>query len=142
MLTTMSTRGTDRRRGQGAELSGSVNDLEHLAAGLFAIAERTTERLTIRQMLAFSIVAYTHARGGDITMSEIRAMTDGTVGQALERTFGVFLEPTRHYPDALGWVYQDPDPADRRKKYLRLTAEGERAAASIIADFRAGVLDD
>ncbi len=53
------------------------------------------------------------------------------LGRSIERTFGLFMEPTKQNPDGLGWVTQEMDPEDRRKKYPKLTDKGREAVTKI-----------
>ena len=88
-------------------------------------------------MLAFCVVARAHIRNQSITMAELMTSVGDDergspiLGRSIERTFGLFMEPSKHNPDGLGWVTQQLDEDDRRKKYLKLTDLGARAVELI-----------
>lgn len=124
-----------------ARLTAFAGDFEHLAAALFALAERAPARLTLRQSLAFSIICYSNAMGRVITMKDLRELTDGVIGQSIEKSIQQFFTPSRDYPDGLGWLEQEADPDDRRKKYLRLTPQGSDCAKAIIESLKEGSLN-
>lgn len=42
----------------------------------------------------------------------------------LNKSYQMFLPPSPKDKEALGWVQQQPDESDGRKKYLVLTEEG------------------
>ncbi|PZR35798.1 MAG: hypothetical protein DI526_05785 [Caulobacter segnis] len=86
------------------------------------------------------MVAMHHIRNQSITMADLVQMGGDDergsplLGRSLERTFGLFLEPSKVHPDALSWVGQEVDPDDRRRKYLKLSKLGETAVAKILGD--------
>ncbi len=116
---------------------GGATMLESFAGFLLAMTSITPPRASARQMLAFCIVARANIRNESINLADL--MTAGgddgdgkaILGRSIERTFGLFMEPTRQNPDGLGWVTQELDPDDRRKKYLKLTERGWEAVATI-----------
>lgn len=105
-------------------LPGSAAAFGHLAAAVQVVAEAAPARMSIRQVLAFTIVAYANAMGRRITLSEVRELAGDALGQGIERSIAGFFAPTKREPDALGWLEQEPDEDDRRKKYLVLTERG------------------
>ncbi len=118
---------------------------EMLAAVLASLSLHCPNRSTVRQALFIACVAHAHAMGRSVTMTDVvtelgdsneRDPVTGEVlpmlGKAIERSAGVFMAPSRHYPDGLSWVEQIADPNDLRKKYLRLTRKGERQLAEVI----------
>lgn len=118
----------------------SANELERFATLLVGVTSITPPRTSARQILAFCLVAMHHARNQSITMADLIQMGGDDnrgsplLGRSLERTFGLFLEPSKVHPDALSWVTQEVDPDDRRRKYLQLSELGVKAVTSILGD--------
>lgn len=112
----------------------SARALEDMAAGFAALSALGHERLTVRQSLVFLAVAHAHAMGRSITLTDIRHRYAGTgaLGDAIIKSFAMFLPPTKRLPEALGWIVQEEDENDRRFKYLRLTEKGQHVAATVI----------
>ena len=98
-----------------------------LKEALKTLAEALPSRLSIRQALAFIYVAEAEHRGQQITMSDLKEYF-GDEGKSVANTFEVFYDSKDRDPHCVGWVTQENDPSDRRKKFLRLTAEGHRVA--------------
>jgi hypothetical protein len=105
-----------------------------------AIQELATElptRVTVRQLLTFTMLLEQISLGKSVTIAEIRekAGTDkkGEVllGYSIGRSYQLFLQPTKKEPDALGWFYVEENEDDRRQKFLRLTKEGEAVALKL-----------
>jgi hypothetical protein len=116
---------TDEKLSTSSPLqSSSALAFEHLAGALQILAEAVPARMSVRQVLAFTIIAYANAMGRSITLTEVREIAGEGLGQSIERTIQGFLAPTKREPDALGWLEQVPDEDDRRKKYLVLTERG------------------
>jgi DNA-binding MarR family transcriptional regulator len=46
----------------------------------------------------------------------------------MNKAYQMFLPPSVKDPEALGWLVQEPDLYDGRKKYLVLNDEGRRIA--------------
>ena len=94
------------------------------------LADLLPARIGLKQLLMFSLVGYANAAGRDLTLTEIRQLagkgSDGEdlLGASIERTYAIFMAPTKRYPDGLGWMTQVGDPDDRRKKFLKLTPTG------------------
>ena len=122
-----------------------AGDFEMLSAVLASLSLRCPSRTTVRQALFLATVAHLHAMGRSATLTDIVLMLGDSnerdpdtgallpmLGKSIERSAGVFMEPSRHYPDALSWIEQVMDPDDKRKKYLRLTKRGERELADVI----------
>ena len=107
------------------------------STALEALAFDLPNRVTIRQVLVFSLIAEKAAMGQDVTIAEIRdkAGTDKSgqdlLGQSIGRSYQLFLEPTKREPDNLGWCFVEEDENDRRRKLLRLTKEGEAIALKV-----------
>jgi len=115
----------------------SARELEGFADYLLAMTSITPPRASARQMLAFCIVAMANIRNESLNMADLMTSAGDDVdgkailGRSIERTFGLFMEPTKQNPDGLGWVTQEMDPEDRRKKYLKLTDKGREAVTKI-----------
>lgn len=117
--------------------AGSAGTFQSLATLMHILADTVPPRTAVRQIEALFVVAYAHAMGRSVTMTDvIEAVDDEGGARALERSLHVFVAPNRIYPDALDWVEQVLDDEDRRKKYLRLTPEGVRALGRALAAMR------
>lgn len=112
-------------------LSTSADAFEHLAAVMQIIAEAVPARCSTRQVLAFCIIVYANAKGQSVTLSQVRETAGEGLGQSIEKTIQMFFAPSKQHPDALGWLEQEVDEDDRRKKYLKLTARGRHVANEI-----------
>lgn len=132
MSTTKKTSTRDPAATTPPAMSGSVSDLETLSRLLFKVADLVPSRMTTRMLLSFALVAHANAMGRTITLSDIMEMTEGVIGQSIAKTIQVFFEPSRAFPDALGWLAQETDEYDRRKKYLVLTDKGREITADIL----------
>lgn len=110
---------------------------EYLAAAL-------PEGTTVRRATAFVALAHLIARGEEVTLSQL-AQSVGCdakgvpiFGTAPDRVLDQFRMPTPSNDKALGWITSEPDPDDRRKKYLSLTLEGARTARKLADILRDG----
>ncbi|PXA70407.1 hypothetical protein DMC25_27035 [Caulobacter sp. D4A] len=98
--------------------------------------------------MAFLTVAYLDTMGKSITMSDLRELVgednegQPILGNSVERTLNSFLEPTKRDPEALGWLTHENDADDRRRKYLRLTLEGQEAATRFIEAYQGRALKE
>lgn len=119
----------------------NASELGRLSNALRAIASEVPGRGSVRQAMAFIIVAHANAMGSAITLTDLKEMAgdDATgvalMGPATARTLDTFLEPTKREPDALGWIAQVPDEDDRRRKFLVLTEVGTAVAQRFAAAF-------
>jgi hypothetical protein len=84
------------------------------------------DRLTVNQAAFFLIVAEADAAGTPMTASEVIDKSNGSLNVSLANTYKVLLEPShKDYREiALGWLRQEIDLEDQRRKYLRLTEKG------------------
>ena len=105
----------------------TARHLHEFASAVEVLATALPARTTVRQALALSAIAAAHASKRVITLGDLLSdLGSEALGPSIERTIGTFFPPSRHYPDALGWVEQRLDPDDRRRKVLVLTDEGVR----------------
>lgn len=112
--TTASSRVAAKRR---------VGDLTLFSRGLMIAAEKAPERLSLPQATFFMLAALADLRGGPTTYTDILE-TMGDSGQSVRASYGTFLAPSKRYAEALGWLEQEEDRDDRRRKYLKLTERG------------------
>lgn len=113
-------------KGSDRLLPISVNASQRLAKVGYILALGIPARVSVRQLLAFLIVANANAMGRSITLGEVRELAGDAMGQSIERTINNFFPPTKRDPEQLGWIEQVMDDDDRRRKYLVLTQEGRR----------------
>lgn len=121
-----------------------INDVWGKAKA-FAALERATRtlsnampaRTSLRQALAFIFVASRNSQGQRVTMTDIRDsfreldIGSETNGQSLAKSFALFTDEVEF--GGLGWIAHEIDRNDKRKKYLRLTANGAEVANLIIS---------
>jgi hypothetical protein len=89
------------------------------------IAQRLPPRVSMGQMAFFLLAGARDAAGRPATYSELREDL-GPRGDSIKTTYAIFLQTSRTFPDALDWLWQEPNPDDRRQKHLRLTEKGEQ----------------
>lgn len=109
----------------------AMKSLAGFDAALHRLNELTPARMTGRQIQTFLKIAVAHARGQDVTMTEIREAAGEVIGHHMNRSYQLFLPVSVRNPDGLGWISQSEDPLDGRRKYLRLTAAGEEVALNV-----------
>lgn len=115
----------------------AAHDLQSASAALAVLAEALPSRTTVRQASAFLYIAYHCAMNRSITLAEVISdLGTEVVGKSIERTIGTFLPKTKQNPEALGWIEQETDEDDRRKKYLRLTGAGRAVCSDLIEALR------
>lgn len=123
-------------------LTKDVKSVERMSAALLQLATVIPSRTSLRQVLAFFLIAQKLARGEEVIMADLADMAgDDAVGTpifgpSINRSYQILLAPTARDPDGLGWIDQHPDPADGRRKILRLTPEGEAVARKVIEALR------
>ncbi len=119
-----------------------AESIDHLARGFAALADYLPARASYRQALAFMLLAQADLAGRKMTVSDLRDAAGDDLnglpklGQSIERTYQLFLAPSKQEPNGLGWLKQVPDDDDRRKKHLRLTSEGLAVANHAVAALR------
>jgi hypothetical protein len=128
---------TERVRLAMTDLDRLAPDLEGLRDAIRLLSMDLPARLSLRQAVAFLFVMHASTAGHRVTMTDVRDFfsdADGSnVSQSIANTFQIFLSRSKQEPNGLGWVNQDPDEDDRRKKYLRLSYEGEEIARRIVS---------
>lgn len=108
-----------------------------MSGALQRLAYDIPNRVTIRQLLVFLMIAEEVSMGRDITIAEIRAKVgkdktgDDLLGQSIGRSYQIFCKPTKKEPENLGWVEVEENEDDRRQKFLRLTPEGEAVVSEL-----------
>lgn len=112
-------------------LPGSAAAFENLTETIFVFSSLVPARTSIRQVMAFAIIAQKNAMGSAVSLTDVREIAGEALGQSIERTIQQFFAPTVRDPDALGWLEQEEDPYDRRKKYLKLTDKGVEVVNAI-----------
>lgn len=114
----------------------SIRAVEGVYRALATVVEDSQPRTSARQILAFLAVVQADARGTSIMLSDIRDIEgrDGKpiIGQSIQQTFAMLLEPSDREPNGLGWVTQEVDEDDRRRKYLKLTDKGRAVATAML----------
>jgi hypothetical protein len=110
----------------------SVRDLRNFSAGMMVLGELAPERLTMSQAIFFLLTGTADVAGKDPTYSNIKEAVGDKINKSLHTTYRIFLEPSRVYPNGLGWLTQEPDPNDNRVKFLRLTKKGRAVMREVL----------
>jgi len=116
---------TTTKQQRSDPLTRHVRDFENYSAAMIVLAESAPDRMSLSQGIFFILTATADLAGKDPTFSDIKEAVGDTVNRSLHTTYRVLLEPSRNYPDGLGWLRQEPNPMDARQKFLRLTPKGK-----------------
>ena len=54
--------------------------------------------------------------------------------KSLKNSYRQLLEPSRNYPNALGWLCAEVNRNDLREQFLKLTPRGERVIADALEE--------
>lgn len=119
------------------ELTRSVPVLRDFSMGLLALAEEAPERMTMAQGVFFLYAGMRDLLGAPATFTELKETVGETVNRSLHTTYKVLVDEGRNRngkrEPGLGWLTRETDPADNRKKYLRLTAKGRNVLTTVMA---------
>lgn len=110
----------------------SVSDFADFSAAMIVLAEMAPERMTLSQAIFFVLTATADLAGKDPTYSDVKDAVGDKINRSLHTTYRILLEPSRAYPNGLGWLKQEANPDDNRVKFLRLTREGRRVMAEVL----------
>lgn len=110
----------------------SVSVLSRFSAALVQIGEDAPERMTLSQVIFFMHAATADLAGGRPIFKDIKAHIGPKLGKSLHTTYGIFMEPSRSFPHALGWLEAEVNPMDKREKFLRLTTKGRNVVRAIV----------
>lgn len=110
----------------------SVRDFADFSAGMMVLGELAPERLTMSQAIFFVLTGTAAIAGKDPTYTDIKEAVGDKINKSLNTTYRIFLEPSRLYPNGLGWLTQEPNPDDNRVKFLRLTKKGREVLAQVL----------
>lgn len=108
-----------------------------LGQAMLFLAKQIPQRTSLRQTLAFIFVVEKIAMGHEVVVSDLASIAGDDVhgqpvfGQSINRSHQLLLAPTERDPDGLDWLYTEPDPADARRKILRLTPKGMEVAKKV-----------
>lgn len=126
-------------------LANDVVALAQIGGVLELLAKSMPSRVSVRQAFAFLIMSERLAGGHDIIVSDLREIggTDAWGKQVFDasigRSYQLFMdEPSRDYPEPLGWLRLETDPNDKRRKLLRMTDQGEAMAKKLVKASHAG----
>jgi hypothetical protein len=105
------------------------------AAALSYLNTQVPGRTTGRQLQAFAFIAAANTRGMRVTLTDLKETPETESVQRatdhMNNAYQMFLPPSVKDPNALGWIVQEPDLYDGRKKYLVLNDEGRRIATEM-----------
>lgn len=114
------------------ELFKSASALGDLSSAMIVLAENAPDRMSLSQGIFFVITAGAILGGKMPTYSSVKEVVGDQVNRSLHNTYRVLLEPSRLYPQGLGWLKQVPNPNDAREKFLTLTPEGRRVVREVL----------
>ena len=116
-----------------ARLDHAGPALERLGDALEIIAsDQDCARMTVRQLLAYVRTAQCYAAGRPVALADIRDSSEASLGPSIVKTFDVFFASSaKHNPDGKGWVEQEIDDEDRRRRLLTLTKAGANIARAL-----------
>jgi hypothetical protein len=103
---------------------------------LMHLADESSERLSVTQIAFFFAAAHADLARRGATRSELLTGHPETFGGSVRNSYRQLLEPSRAYPNALGWLRTEPNPDDDREQFLRLTPKGREVIESAMAATR------
>lgn len=112
-----------------------LRDFQKLSLALSVIAEHAPDRMTLPQVLFFIEAARADLAGKQPTFSTIKNCLCGSFNKSLHTTYRILLEPSRAFPQGLGWLVAEQNPEDLREKHLRLTESGRSMLLSVADTF-------
>lgn len=110
-----------------------VRGLADLSSALIVLAEEAPDRMTTAQMVFFLLAASADLAGRAATFTEIREAQGEALNRSLHSTYRQLLKPSRTFPNALGWLDREENPADNREKFLKLTPKGRKVIREVVA---------
>lgn len=114
-------------------LNRHIGDFANFSAAMIVLGEMAPERMTLSQGIFFVLTATAELAGKNPTYSDIKEAVGDQINRSLHTTYRVLLEPSRAYPNGIGWLRQEPNPMDNRVKFLRMTPKGRRVMKEILA---------
>jgi hypothetical protein len=120
------------KRERSEPLKLHMHDFANFSAAMIVLAEMAPERMTLSQGIFFMLTATADLAGKDPTFSDIKEAVGETVNRSLHTTYRILMEPSRVYPNGLGWLRAEPNPMDAREKFLRLTPKGRAVMLGVL----------
>jgi len=114
------------------ELTFHVSELRALSKFLCGLADVASDRLSLTQAAFFLQAAIADAAGRPSTRTEIITSNRTWIRGSIRNSYRQLLEPSRVYPNALGWLRTVENPLDAREKVLRLTDKGREIVEQAI----------
>lgn len=118
---------------QSEPLTLHTRDFANFSAAMIVLAEMAPDRMSLSQGIFFVLTATADLAGKQPTFSDIKEAVGDTVNRSLHTTYRVLLEPSRNYPNGLGWLRQEANPMDARQKFLKLTPKGKKVMNGVLA---------
>jgi hypothetical protein len=100
--------------------------LRAASCSLLYLSGAASDRLSLTQGAFFMLAATAEAAGKPATRSSLIAVHAEEFRGSIRNTYRQLLEPSRKYPNALGWLAAEPNPNDDREMFLRLTKRGRQ----------------
>lgn len=131
----------ERGAGTALMIARNAHLLDRWADALAVLATQLPARTSLRQALAFVMLARSFAASRPMTIGDLRetgqdAWGEPLIGSSIAKSYQLFLEPSKALPDSLGWLTQVPDENDRRVKHLVFTPLGLEVVAQIVIALR------
>jgi hypothetical protein len=108
-----------------------MRDFRAFSTALLVIGELSPERMTLSQTVFFIIAGMTEINGGTPTFSAIKETIGDTLNRSLHTTYRILMEPSKAFPNGLGWLQTEVNPNDNRVKFITLTAEGRKVMEAV-----------
>lgn len=113
-----------------------VGELATSSAFLLYLARLASERLSLNQVAFFFSAAMADAAGKPATRTTLLDETLEGARGSIRNSYRQLLEPSRVYPNALGWLTTEENPMDAREQLLRLTTEGRKVIEGALLTLR------
>lgn len=110
-----------------------VGELGTSSAFLMYLAEAASSRLSLTQAAFFMLAAAADAAGKPATRNQLLSAQGTELKASIRNSYRQLLEADKVYPDALGWLYQEPNPEDKREAFLRLTPKGKKVVIAALS---------
>ena len=98
---------------------------------LLYLASEGSDRLSLSQGAFFLLAATSEAAGKPATRTELLATQMGEA-KSIRNSYRQLLEPSRVYPNGLGWLRAEENPMDAREQLLKLSEEGKRVIEAVL----------
>lgn len=117
-----------------------VSEFSGLSAAMITLATLLPDRATTAQAAFFLIAGMEDIRGRPTTFTDVVETTGHAIGRSLKTTYRLLIDGAtpklREEGKGLGWLKAEVDPADNRRRFLRLTPEGREVMEAVLVAMR------